>query len=48
MQINQKTLPSSRITHRTTKNKMVAHPTDHGNAHFGPTQQPINNPTALI
>jgi hypothetical protein len=25
------------------KNKIVAHPTDHGNARFGPTQQPTNN-----
>jgi hypothetical protein len=25
------------------KNKIVAHPTDHGNAPFGPTQQPTNN-----
>jgi hypothetical protein len=30
------------------KNKIVAHPTDHGNPQFGPTQQPTNNPAALI
>jgi hypothetical protein len=28
--------------------KIVAHPTDHGNAHFGPTQQPTNNTAALV
>jgi hypothetical protein len=47
-QIDQKTLPRSRIMHRTSKNNIVAHPIDHGNAHFGPTQQPTNNPAALI
>jgi hypothetical protein len=30
------------------KNEIVAHPTGHGNAHFGPTQQPANNPVALV
>jgi hypothetical protein len=25
------------------KNKIIAHPTDHGNAPFGPTQEPTNN-----
>jgi hypothetical protein len=30
------------------KNKIVAHPTDHGNGQFGPMQQPTNNPAALI
>jgi hypothetical protein len=30
------------------KNKSVAHPADHGEAQFGPTQQPTNNPAALI
>jgi hypothetical protein len=25
------------------KNKIVRHPTDHGNTHFGPIQQPTNN-----
>jgi hypothetical protein len=28
--------------------EIVAHPTDHGNAHFEPTQQPANNPAALV
>jgi hypothetical protein len=37
-QIDQKTLPRSRIWHQTTTTKIVSHPTDHGNAHFGPTQ----------
>jgi hypothetical protein len=30
------------------KNKIVAHPTNHGNARFGPTQQPTNNTVALV
>jgi hypothetical protein len=30
------------------KNKIVAHPTDHGNAHFCPTQQPTDNTAALV
>jgi hypothetical protein len=30
------------------KNKIVAHPIDHGNAHFGPTQKPTNNSAARI
>jgi hypothetical protein len=30
------------------KNKIVAHPTDHGNARFGPTQQPTNNIAARV
>jgi hypothetical protein len=29
------------------KNKIVVHPTNHGNAHFGPIQQPTNNLAAL-
>jgi hypothetical protein len=30
------------------KNKNVVHPTGHGNAQFGPTQKPTNDPVALI
>jgi hypothetical protein len=30
------------------KNKIVVHPTDHGNARFGPTQQPTNNIAARV
>jgi hypothetical protein len=30
------------------KNEIVAHLTDHGDAHFEPTQQPTNNPAALV
>jgi hypothetical protein len=30
------------------KNKILAHPTDHGNAPFGPTQQPTNNIAAQV
>jgi hypothetical protein len=30
------------------KNKIVAHPTGHGNAPFGPTQQPTNNIAARV
>jgi hypothetical protein len=29
-------------------NKIVAHPTNNGNVHFGLTQQPINNQAALL
>jgi hypothetical protein len=47
-QIDQKTLPRSCIRRSNKKNKIVAHPADHGDAHFGPTQQPTNNPAALI
>jgi hypothetical protein len=41
--------PSS-IAHQASNNQngIVAHSTDHGNAAFGPTQQPTNNPTALV
>jgi hypothetical protein len=36
--------------HQTSsnKNEMVAHPADHGNTHFGPTQQPTYNTAALV
>jgi hypothetical protein len=30
------------------KNKIVANPTDHGNARFGPIQQPTNNIAARV
>jgi hypothetical protein len=30
------------------KNKIIAHPADHGNVHFCPTQQPTNNTSALV
>jgi hypothetical protein len=30
------------------KNEIVAHPTGHGNARFGPTQQPTNNIAAGV
>jgi hypothetical protein len=41
---------ASWLAHHTSnnKNKIVAHPTVHGNAHFGQTQQPINNCAALV
>jgi hypothetical protein len=41
---------ASSLAHHTwyNKNKIVAHPTGHGKAQFGPTQQPTNNPMALI
>jgi hypothetical protein len=44
----QNSLPRARIKHQTTKNEIVVHPTDHGNAHLGPIQQPTNNPVALV
>jgi hypothetical protein len=41
----QISLPGARASNtKQTKNQSVAHPTDHGNAHFSPTQQPTNNP----
>jgi hypothetical protein len=42
----QNSLPRARPPNN--KNKIVAHPTNHGNAHFGPTQQPTNNLAALV
>jgi hypothetical protein len=30
------------------QNKIVAHPADHGNIHFGLTQQPTSYPAALV
>jgi hypothetical protein len=41
---------ASSLAHRASnsKNEIVAHPTDHGNAHFEPIQQPTNNPEALV
>jgi hypothetical protein len=36
------------VSDANNKNKIVAHRTDHGNAHFGPTQQPTNNTAALV
>jgi hypothetical protein len=41
---------ASSLAHHAShnKNKIVAHPTSHANAQFGPTQQPTNNPAALI
>jgi hypothetical protein len=42
---------ASSLSHHASNNnksKIVAHPSDHDNAQFGPTQQPTNNPAALI
>jgi hypothetical protein len=44
----QNSLPSARAPNNNNKNKIVARPTNHGNAHFGPTQQPTNNLAALV
>jgi hypothetical protein len=44
----QNSLPLARAPNNNNKNKIVAHPTNHGNAYFGPTQQPINNLGALV
>jgi hypothetical protein len=38
--LSQNSLPHPRIKHQRTTTKIVAHSTDHANAHFGPTQQP--------
>jgi hypothetical protein len=35
-------------TKQQQKNKIVVHPTNYGNAHFGPIQQPTNNLAALV
>jgi hypothetical protein len=42
----QNSLPRSRTPNNN--NKIVAHPTNHGKAHFGPIQQPTNNLAALV
>jgi hypothetical protein len=41
---------ASSLAHRASNNKteIVAHPTGHGNAQFGPTQHSTNNLAALI
>jgi hypothetical protein len=44
----QNSLPRMRAPNNNNENKIVAHPTGHGNAHFGPTQQPTNNLSALV
>jgi hypothetical protein len=44
----QNSLPSARAPDNNNKNKIVAHPTNLGNAHFGPIQQPTNNLAALF
>jgi hypothetical protein len=46
-QIDQKMLPCLHQASKN-KNKIVAHLTNHGNAHFGPTQQPTNNQAAFV
>jgi hypothetical protein len=40
-------LPRARASNNN-KNEIVSHLTGHGDAHFGPTQQPTNNPEALV
>jgi hypothetical protein len=44
----QNSLPCARAANNKNKNKIVAHRTNHGNAHFGPIQQPTNNLAALV
>jgi hypothetical protein len=44
----QNSLPRVRAPNNNNKNKIVAHPANHGNAHFGPMQQPTNNLAALV
>jgi hypothetical protein len=43
----QNSLPRASAPNNNNKNKIVAHPTNHGNAHFGPIQQPTSNLAAL-
>jgi hypothetical protein len=42
-QIDSKNASSLADGASNNKNKIDAHPTGHGNARFGPTQQPTNN-----
>jgi hypothetical protein len=45
----QNSLPLARApNNNNNKNKIVVHPTNLGNAHFGPIQQPTNNLAALV
>jgi phage/plasmid primase-like uncharacterized protein len=48
--IIQNSLPRAHAPNNNNKNKnkIVAHPTGHDNANFGPTQQPTNNLAALV
>jgi hypothetical protein len=47
--MDQKTLSRSRITHiKQQKQNRCASDRDHGNAQFGPKQQPTNNLAAPI
>jgi hypothetical protein len=41
---------ASLLAHHASKQKqkIVSHPTEHGDAQFGPTQKPTNNPAARI
>jgi hypothetical protein len=47
--VNRSKIASS-LADRASNNKIkiVAHLTGHGNAHFGPTQQPTNNIAARV
>jgi hypothetical protein len=42
----QNSLPRARPSNK--KNEIVAHPINHGEAHFGPAQKPTKNPEALV
>jgi hypothetical protein len=42
----QNSLPCARASNN--KHEILAHSTTHCDAHFGPTQQPTNNPEALV
>jgi hypothetical protein len=44
----QNSHPRARAPNNNNKNKIVAHPTNHENAHFGPMQQPTNNLVGLV
>jgi hypothetical protein len=44
----QNSLTRARASNNNNKNKIVAHPTNRGNAHFGPIQQPTNNLAAPV
>jgi hypothetical protein len=44
----QNSLPPVRAPNNNNKNKTDVHPANHGNTHFGPTQQPASNLAALV
>ena len=48
MSLNSQNLARASNNNNNNKNEIVAQPTGHGEANFGPTQQPTNNPVELV